>query len=87
MQSSVKSLCFREVYDLRRKGNIGLEEYLTNIVAHYKGVQHATDGEGKRPWLPSGFEDEVREFVLGEDYRPLNDAGKLTKVTHSEATH
>jgi hypothetical protein len=81
MASSTRSLCFREVYDLRRKGDIGLEEYLTHIVAHYKGVKHEADNEGKKSWLPSGFEDEVREFVLAENNRLLNDAGKPIWIT------
>jgi hypothetical protein len=75
-----KPICFREAYDLRRKEEIDLEGYLTHIVAHYKGVKHAADAEGKRPWLPSGFEDEVREFVLGEEYQPLDDAGKPIRI-------
>lgn len=73
---STSSLCFREAYDARVSGKVKLEEFLNHIVAHYKGLRHQEDAEDKRPYLPVGFEDEVRKLVLGGDFQPLDDESK-----------
>ncbi|KAF1976751.1 hypothetical protein BU23DRAFT_430531, partial [Bimuria novae-zelandiae CBS 107.79] len=74
MAMSVSSLCFQEAYDARASGRIDLDAYLTHIVAHYRGLRHESDEEAKRRWLPSGFDDEVRDILLSEDYQPFDDA-------------
>jgi hypothetical protein len=70
------SLCFKEARDARANGEINLDQYLRHIMAHYRGLRHMTDAEGQRPWFPAGFEDEVREIVLNEDFRPLEEDGE-----------
>lgn len=70
------SICFSEAYDLRRKGQIHLEDYLKHIMAHYAGVRHDTDAEGARPWLCLGFEYEVRKITLDKDLQALDESGK-----------
>jgi hypothetical protein len=73
---SINSLCFKEALDAREKGEIELEEFLRHIVDHCRGVKHAADAEGQRPWLYAGFTDEVRTCVLSENYQPLDDDSK-----------
>lgn len=76
------SICFREAYDLRKEGRIQLEEYLKRIVAHYEGHRHETDAEGNRPFLYAGFEDEVRQIVLGTDFQPLDEDGECAASSY-----
>jgi hypothetical protein len=70
---SVNSLCFKEARDARISGEIELEEFLRHIVAHYGGLKHQADVEGQRPHIPAGFEKEVRNLVLSENFQPLDD--------------
>jgi hypothetical protein len=67
------SLCFKETQDARMAGRIELEEFLRHTIAHYGGLRHETDVEGQRPYLPSGFEREVRDILLDGDLQPLDD--------------
>jgi hypothetical protein len=76
MAAPRESICFSEAYELRRGGQIQLEEYLKHIIAHYAGVRHDTDAEGSRPWLYVGFEYEVREITLNKDSQTLDESGK-----------
>jgi hypothetical protein len=73
---SASSFCFKEAYDARISGDIGLEELLRHIVAHYGGLRHPADAVGQRPYIPAGFEKQVRELVLSEDLKPLDDDSK-----------
>jgi hypothetical protein len=75
------SLCFKEAHDARVSGKIELEEFLRHIVAHYGGLRHQTDAEGQRPYIPSVFEDTVRDLVLSENFQPLDDDSKYILVT------
>jgi hypothetical protein len=75
---SANSLCFNELYDARKSGAIELEAFLTHIVAHYGGLRHDEDTEGKRPFIYRSFETEVRNLVLSENFRPLDDNGNST---------
>ncbi|PVH91996.1 hypothetical protein DM02DRAFT_485042, partial [Periconia macrospinosa] len=68
---SANSLCFKEAQNGLGSGEIEREAYLGHIVAHYGGLRHEEDAEGQRPYLSPGFEREVREIVLSENYRPL----------------
>ncbi|KAF1842948.1 uncharacterized protein K460DRAFT_396379 [Cucurbitaria berberidis CBS 394.84] len=70
---SEDSLCFREAYDARLSGRIELEESLIHTVAHYGGLRHQTDAEGQRPYIPAGFENEVRKLVLSQNFQPLDE--------------
>ncbi|KAF1839131.1 hypothetical protein BDW02DRAFT_564114 [Decorospora gaudefroyi] len=75
---SANSLCFEEARNARISGGIQLEECLRHIVAHYGGLRHEADAEGQRPYIPSGFEDEVRNLLLSEDIQPLDDDSVAT---------
>jgi hypothetical protein len=70
------SLCFKEAREARANGDINLDQYVRHIVVHYGGLRHEADAEGKRPWFPAGFEDEVRKIVLSEHFRPLEEDGE-----------
>ncbi|KAF2031433.1 hypothetical protein EK21DRAFT_34909, partial [Setomelanomma holmii] len=70
---SANSLCFKEARDARISGEIKLEEFLRHIVAHYGGLRHQADAEGQRPYIPAGFETEVRDKVLSEKTQSLDD--------------
>lgn len=73
---SANSLCFKEARDARISGSIELEEFLSHIMAHYGGLRHQADAEGQRPYIPAGFENEVRNLVLSENIQPLDDDSK-----------
>ena len=75
------SLCFKEAQNAYNCGQIELEEYITHIVAHYRGMRHEEDAESRRPHLPRGFEVEVRKVVLDEDFQPLDDESKSLSAT------
>jgi hypothetical protein len=47
---------------------MALEECLRHVVAHYKGMIPTADAADEGPWIPEGFEREVRDFVLSENY-------------------
>ncbi|KAH7339220.1 hypothetical protein BKA66DRAFT_507006, partial [Pyrenochaeta sp. MPI-SDFR-AT-0127] len=70
---SANSLCFDEALKARISGEIELEESLRHIVAHYGGLRHHADAEGQRLYIPAGFETEVRDVVLSENFQPLDD--------------
>lgn len=70
MQS--RSMCFEELYYAKKEGQIGLEDYMQQLVAHYGGLRHEADEDGKRPYFPPGFEEEVRDVVLHPEFQPLN---------------
>lgn len=80
---STTSLCFKEAQDARKSGEIGLEEFLKNVVAHYGGLRHQADTEGQRAYILKGFEYEVREVVLSEDFRPLDEDGESQPTVYS----
>jgi hypothetical protein len=70
---STNSLCFKEAHDARISGEIGLEEFLRHIAAHYGGVRHQADAEGQRPYIPSLFERDVSRIALNENMQLLDD--------------
>lgn len=74
MQS--KSMCFKELYYAREEGRIELNDYILQLVAHYGGLRHETDVEGKRPYFPPCFEEEVRDVVLSPEFQSLDEASK-----------
>ena len=78
---STSSLCFKEAYDARISGRLNLEDFLNYILAHYKGLRHQEDTEGKRPYISVSFEYEVRNLVLREDFEPLDDESKSIDTT------
>lgn len=86
MSETMESLCFEELYDAKRDGKIELAEYLEGIVAHYRGVRHDADAdaEEQRPWIPRGFESEVRDTVLDKGFKPLGDEGKYHAVSYTK---
>lgn len=68
---------FSEARDARLSGKGTLEECLRHIVAYYKHPKYTVESADKKPWqLPSGFEREVRDLLLSENYEPLTDDGK-----------
>ncbi|KAI4950666.1 hypothetical protein J4E91_004551 [Alternaria rosae] len=65
---------FSEARDARLSGEGTLEECLRHIVAYYKHPKHTVESADKKPWqLPSGFECEVRDLLLSENYEPPTD--------------
>jgi hypothetical protein len=73
---SANLFCFKEALDARLNGEIALEECLRHVVAHYKGMIPTADAADKGPWIPEGFECEVRDLVLDKNYQPLTDDSK-----------
>lgn len=69
---SANSLCFKEAFDARERGEINHDEYLMHLVAHFGELRHPADAEGKRPYVPSYFNRTVRDLALSEKLEPLD---------------
>jgi hypothetical protein len=70
---SKKSLCFREAYDAHKEGDIGQEECLRHMVAHYGGLRHPEDAQEQKPYLPSFLEDRLLKHILYGNFAPLDE--------------
>lgn len=75
------SLCFKEAREARLSDRIKQDEHVAHVVAHYGGVRHEADAEGKRPYMGMCFEDAVRDLVLGENFQSLGEDGKCCFAT------
>jgi len=64
---------FGEARDARLSGERTLEECLRHIVAYYKLPKSTVESADKTAWKLRGFEREVRDLLLSENYEPPTD--------------
>ena len=66
------SLCFHEAFIAKVEAKITEEEYLSYLIAHFRGVRHPQDND--RDFIVSTFDPvgaSIREMALRTDYKPL----------------
>ncbi|KAI4641044.1 hypothetical protein J4E93_007922 [Alternaria ventricosa] len=64
---------FGEARNARLIGKRTLEECLRHIVAYYKLPKSTVESADKEAWKLRGFEREVRDLLLSENYEPPTD--------------
>ena len=78
LQSEDMSLCFLKAFTDAKTGSITQQEYISNLVSHFRGLRHQ-EGEIPsvieplacfEPWVAS-----LRDLALTSEYEPLE--GKL----------
>jgi hypothetical protein len=71
------TLCFKEAFIAARSGKINEEEYLNNLLAHFRNVRHPPDTE--LPDIDASFAknnpyaESIRQFAVFTTYDPFDD--------------
>ena len=66
------SLCFLEAFNAKQNHQITEKEYLSHLVAHFRGVRHSQDNNVDDVLLKSDpFGDSIRKMALRSNYEPI----------------
>ena len=66
------SLCFLEAFNAKQNHQITEKEYLSHLVAHFRGVRHLQDSNVDHVLLKSDpFGDSIRQMALRPNYESI----------------